>query len=142
MYKNYVQLRTCARLWLAREWSSTIASVNRTLDDANGLVGCVNHATTADIDSNMLVACTGKDDVTIIELIHGIVPVASSTNGASNGSCSTCAITKEAVIDQTTTVKARSRRSSTPNVWIANASISSGNAAACGWITTATTAGV
>ncbi len=33
---------------LAGEWSSTIASINRTLDNTDRLVSSVNHAATAD----------------------------------------------------------------------------------------------
>ena len=54
---------------LAGEWSSTIASINRTLDNTDGLVSCVNHAATADVDSNVLIACTGKDNIAIVELV-------------------------------------------------------------------------
>ena len=123
---------------LAREWSSTIASINRTLDNTDGLVSCVDHAATADVDSNVLIACTSEDDVSVVELVHGIMPVTSSANSTTDGSCGTRTIAEEAVVDQATTVKAGSRRSSAPDVWIANACISCCNATACSWVATAT----
>ena len=64
------ELKVCTEnCTLAGEWSSTIASINRTLDNTDRLVSCVDHTTTADVDSNVLIACTGKDNIAIVELV-------------------------------------------------------------------------
>ena len=55
--------------WLAREWSSTIASIHWTLDNTDGLVSCMNHAAAANVDTDVLITRTCENDIAIVKFV-------------------------------------------------------------------------